>query len=248
MYDFKGQVALVTGGSRGIGRATVEALARLGATTLFTYSTAEAKAREVVETLRAEGAVVSAYKLDVRDYNAARDLIEMIEREHGKLDVLVNNAGIIRDTLLLSMEADDWADVLDTNLTGVFNCLKPAAQLMMKKRRGSIVNVSSIAGTRPGRGHCNYAASKGGIEAMTKALAVELATRKIRVNAVAPGMIETDMSKGVRDLAGEEILGRIPLKRYGTPVEIANAILFLASDLAAYVTGAILHVDGGGVQ
>jgi 3-oxoacyl-[acyl-carrier protein] reductase len=169
----------------------------------------------------------------------------MIEREHGRLDVLVNNAGVVKDQLIMAMDDADWATVIDTNLTGAFRVIKPVAKLMMRKRQGAIVNLSSIAGSRPGRGHCNYAASKGGIEAMTKALAVELAARNIRVNAVAPGMIETDMSKTVRDAAGPEILSRILLKRYGTPADIANAVLYLASDLAAYVTGTVLHVDGG---
>ncbi len=243
--NFSSQVALVTGGARGIGRAVVETLAQGGATVLFTYGASEAPARELEGAMRAEGRSVIATQGDVRDGAAMQSIIDMIEAEHGRLDILVNNAGIVRDQLIMAMEEKDWLDVIQTNLTGAYHCIKPAARLMMRKRKGAIVNLSSIAGTRPGRGHSNYAASKGGIEAMTKALAVELSARNIRVNAVAPGMIDTDMSKNVRDLAGDEILSKILLKRYGTPQDIANAVAFLASDAAAYVTGTVLHVDGG---
>lgn len=243
--EFNSQVALVTGGSRGIGRAVVEGMAHAGATVLFTYAGSDSIARELEGGLRAAGQKVVALKADVRDGHAMAGVIDLIEREHGRLDVLVNNAGIIRDTLIMAMEEGDWNDVLSTNLTGLFQTIKPAARLMMRKRRGSIVNLSSVAATRPGRGHSNYAASKGGVESLTKALAVELAPKNIRVNCVAPGMIETDMSKDVRQLAGDQILDRILLRRYGTAADVANAVLFLASDLAGYVTGTVLHVDGG---
>ena len=243
--NFTGKVVLVTGGSRGIGRAVVEGFAKDGATVVFTYAGSEGPAHELQAALQARGATALAKRCDVRVQTDVDAIIDMIESEHGKLDVLVNNAGIVKDQLIMAMDESEWLDVINTNLTGAFRCIKPAAKLMMRKRTGSIVNLSSIAGTRPGRGHSNYAASKGGIEAMTKALAVELSARNIRVNAVAPGMIETDMSKTVRDLAGQEILSKILLKRYGTPEDIANAVLYLASDLAAYVTGTVLHVDGG---
>lgn len=243
--NLKDKVVLVTGGSRGIGQALVRRFAEEGAVAVFTYAANEAAAHELAAEVMSKGGRASAVRVDVRDADGMASTIDMIESEHGRLDVLVNNAGIIRDTLLMTMESQDWSDVLETNLTGVFNAIKPVSRLMMRQRRGAIVNLSSIAATRPGRGHANYAASKGGIEALTKALAVELAPKNIRVNCVAPGMIETDMSKDVRQLAGDQILSRILLKRYGTPTDIANAVVFLASDLSAYVTGTVLHVDGG---
>jgi len=243
--SFTSKVVLVTGGSRGIGRALVEAFAADGATVLFTYAASEASSRELADSLMGRGYPVQALKADVRSAADMEGVLGLIESEHGRLDVLVNNAGVVRDTLVLAMEETDWEDVLTTNLTGAFHCIKPAARLMLRRRQGAIVNISSIAATRPGRGHCNYAASKGGIEALTRALAAELAPKNIRVNCVAPGMIETDMSRDVRAAAGEQILARVLLKRYGTPADIANAVLYLASDLAAYVTGTVLHVDGG---
>jgi len=245
MQDFTNSIALVTGGARGIGQAVVRKLADAGATVVFTYSSSQGPAEELASSLRAAGRAVLGVKADVRDAAAMAGLVETIEKEHGRLDVLVNNAGIIKDQLVLAMEDSDWGDVLATNLTGAYHCIKPAARLMLRKRSGSIVNVSSIAGSRPGRGHCNYAASKGGLEALTKALAVELAPKNVRVNCVAPGMIETDMSQAVRELAADKVLERIPLKRFGKPDEIADAVLFLAGPRSAYVTGAVLHVDGG---
>jgi 3-oxoacyl-[acyl-carrier protein] reductase len=243
--NLKDKVVLVTGGSRGIGQAVVRRFAAEGATVVFTYAGNKAAADELVAAVQAAGGRTVGAQVDVRDAAGMAGTVDMIEKEHGRLDVLVNNAGIIRDTLVMAMESQDWDDVLATNLTGTFNAIKPAARLMMRRRQGAIVNLSSIAATRPGRGHANYAASKGGIEALTKALAVELGAKNIRVNCVAPGMIETDMSKDVRSLAGDQILSRITLKRYGTSDDVANAVVFLASDLSAYVTGTVLHVDGG---
>ena len=162
-----------------------------------------------------------------------------------RVDLLVNNAGVIRDNLLVALEPDDVRTVLDTNVTGLFNVTRAVAPHMTARRSGRIVNLSSVSATRGGRGQTNYAASKGAVEAFTRALAVELGSRHIRVNAVAPGVIDTEMSKDVRELAGDDVLKRIVLRRYGKPEEIANAVWFLASDLAAYVTGAVLHVDGG---
>lgn len=236
---------LITGGSRGIGRTLVENFAAAGARVYFTYAANAGAAQDLAGSLHGQGFTVQALQADVRDPTACADIIELIGKEHGQLDVLVNNAGIVRDGLIMTMDDQDWQDVLATNLTGAFNCIRPAAKLMMRRRQGVIVNMSSVAATRPGRGHANYAASKGGLEAMTKALAVELAPRNIRVNGVAPGMIETDMSKDVRQLAGDQVLAKILLKRYGQPQDVANAVLFLASDLAAYITGTVLAVDGG---
>jgi len=242
---FGEKVILVTGGSRGIGRAVVETFAAGGAKVIFTHLQNSDAAKELEVTLRSKGYSVSAAKADVRLAADIDALVEGIEREHGRLDVLVNNAGVAKDALIMGMDEKAWSDVIATNLTGAFHCIKAATQMMMRRRQGVIINVSSLVATRPGRGHCNYAASKGGLEAMTKALAVELAPRNIRVNCVAPGMIVTDMSKEVRDLAGDQILARIPLKRYGNPDEVAAAVRFLASDDAAYITGTTLHVDGG---
>ena len=206
---------------------------------------AEDAARCLEAQLKELGHSVLAVRANVCAPEDMQGVIDMIEAEFGRLDCLVNNAGVIQDNLVLSMSRNEWDSVIDTNLTGAFNCIKPAATLMMKARSGTIINISSIAATRPGRGHSNYAASKGGLEAMTKALAVELAPKGIRVNCIAPGMIETDMSKDVRELAGERILEKILLGRFGRPEEVADAVSFLSGSMATYVTGTVLHVDGG---
>lgn len=168
-----------------------------------------------------------------------------MEAEYGSIDVLINNAGIVDDALILAMEDSAWNNVIQTNLGGMFNVTRAVARQMVRTRRGSIINISSVAASRPGRGQVNYAASKGGVEAATKALAVELAPRNIRVNCIAPGVIETDMSQEVRDAAGAKILESILLKRFGAPQDIANMAIFLASDLASYITGETIHIDGG---
>jgi 3-oxoacyl-[acyl-carrier protein] reductase len=240
-----GKTALVTGGSRGIGRAIVERLAADGMDVTFLYAGNDDAAREVVEAARAAGRAVASDRVDVRDSAACVDAVERVIERRERIDVLVNNAGVIRDNLLVALEPDDVKTVLETNVTGVFNVTRAVAPHMTARRSGRIVNLSSVAATRGGRGQSNYAASKGAIEAFTRAMAVELGPRNIRVNAVAPGVIDTEMSKDVRELAGEEALKRILLRRYGSVDEIANAVWFLASDLASYVTGAVLHVDGG---
>ncbi len=241
----RSNIVLITGGSRGIGRAIATRFAEEGATVLITYASAATQADDLIQGLRGRGFSAHAYKADVKDGAAMEELVQVIDKEFGGIDILVNNAGIIRDGLVMQMDSADWDEVLGTNLTGAFNAIKPVAKVMMRARKGSIVNISSIAASRPGRGHCNYAASKGGVEAMTKALAVELASRKIRVNCVAPGMIETDMSKTVREQAGDEVMARILMKRFGNPNDIADAVMFLASDRCSYITGEVLHVDGG---
>ncbi len=243
--NFTGKVVLVTGGSRGIGRAIVESMASLGGTVVFTYVSQHAEAKELESELQSRNFKVSAVQADVRKDELIAPLFESLEKDHGRLDVLVNNAGVTRDALIAGMDDSNWNDVLATNLTGPFNCSRRAARLMMRRRQGAIINISSLVAQRPGRGHCNYAASKGGLEAMTKALAAELAPRNIRVNCVAPGMIVTDMSQELRELAGDQVLARIPLKRYGEPSEIAASVCFLASEVASYITGTTLHVDGG---
>ncbi|GMU73170.1 MAG: 3-oxoacyl-ACP reductase FabG [Betaproteobacteria bacterium PRO3] len=240
-----GRTALVTGGSRGIGRAIVERLAADGMDVTFLYATSNEAAREVVDTARAAGRQVAADRVDVRDPDACVQAVERVIERCERIDVLVNNAGVIRDNLLVALEPDDVRTVLETNVTGLFNVTRAVAPHMTARRSGCIVNLSSVAATRGGRGQSNYAASKGAIEAFTRALAVELGPRRIRVNAVAPGVIDTEMSKDVRELAGEEAKKRILLRRYGTAGEIADAVWFLASDRASYVTGTVLHVDGG---
>ncbi len=238
-----GRVALVTGGSRGIGRAIVERLGRAGMDVTFTYLGNEAAAQEVLAAN--PDLKLSALKVDGRDSAAVNRCIDELVERCGRLDVLVNNAGVIRDNLLAMLEDEDLKAVFETNIEAVFHFCRAAVPHMMSKRYGRIVNLSSVSAEKGGRGQTNYAASKGAINAFTKALAVEVGRRGLRVNAVAPGVIETDMSQDVRDLAGDEILSNIVLKRYGQPAEIAEAVWFLSSDLSNYITGQVLSVDGG---
>ncbi|MFI4903154.1 MAG: SDR family oxidoreductase [Burkholderiales bacterium] len=240
-----GRIALVTGGSRGIGRAIVETLAADGARVTFFYRDNAEAANEVVAAARAAGGDAHAMQVDIRNAAACAAAAEGLVETRGGIDVLVNNAGIVRDNVLTGMSDDEVSDVLDTNVGGVFNVTRAVAPFMVSRRRGTIVNLSSVAASRGGRGQTNYAASKGAIEAFTRALAVELAPRKIRVNAVAPGVIDTEMSQAVREAAGDEVKSRILLRRFGAPQEVANAVWFLASDLSGYMTGEIVHVDGG---
>ena len=240
-----GKTALVTGGSRGIGRACVVALVAAGAKVTFVYhSNREAAEKLVAELARPEGDVV-AVQADVSDGPKAQAIVEELLGRWEKLDVLVNSAGIIKDGLLATMTDEQWRSVIDTNLTGAYNYCRAATQPMMSRRQGSMVNLSSVASEFGSRGQVNYAASKGGIDGLTRCLAKELASRKVRVNAVAPGMIETEMSQAVRNLAGDRIQQAIPLRRVGQPEEIANVVRFLASDEASYITGQVIRVDGG---
>jgi 3-oxoacyl-[acyl-carrier protein] reductase len=240
-----GKVAIVTGGSRGIGRAIVERLAGAGCDVTFFYRGNAAAAQEVVAAAQSAGGKVAAEQVDVTDTAACAAAVERVAERAGRIDVLVNNAGIIRDMPLSGMSDEDVTAVLDTNVVGVFNVCRAVAPHMISRRSGRIVNLSSVAGEKGGRGQTNYAASKGAINAFTRALAVELAPRKIRVNAVAPGVIDTEMSQAVRELAGDEAKARILMKRYGTAQEVAYAVWFLASDYASYITGQVFHIDGG---
>lgn len=242
-----GKVAVVTGGSRGIGRAIVHLLAAHGADVTFLYrGNAEAAAQVSIEgAATATSRAIAHEQVDVRDAAACTAAVERIADRAGRIDILVNNAGVIRDNQLAAMSDEDVDIVLDTNVGGVFNMARAVVPHMIVQRSGKIINLSSVSGDKGGRGQTNYAASKGAVNAFTRALAVELAPRKITVNAVAPGVIETEMSEAVRDMAGAEVSSRILLKRYGKPEDVAYAVCFLASRYADYVTGQIFAVDGG---
>jgi 3-oxoacyl-[acyl-carrier protein] reductase len=240
-----GKTVIVTGGSRGIGRAIVARLAADGADVTFFFKGNTAAAEEVVAAARVAGQKVTADQVDVTDADACAAAVERVADRCERIDVLVNNAGVIRDNLLALLGPEDVQVVLDTNVGGVFNVTRAVVPHMISRRAGKIINVSSVSGEKGGRGQTNYAASKGAINALTRALAAELASRRITVNAVAPGVIETEMSQAVRDMAGDEVKARILLRRFGKPEEVAHAVWFLASGFADYITGQVLHVDGG---
>lgn len=236
---------MVTGGSRGIGRAIVVALAEAGAKVAFVYQSSSKPADELVAELKAKNLEAVAYQADVKNFAAAEEVVGKIVDGWGKIDILVNNAGIIRDNLLATMSEDQWGEVIQTNLNSVFNYCHAAIRPMMSARYGRVINMSSVASEFGNQGQANYAASKGGIEGFTRCFATEVARRGITVNAVAPGFIETDMTTAVRNAAGDEIKKSIPVRRLGKPEDIANAVLFLAEESASYITGQVLRVDGG---
>ena len=235
----KDKVAVVTGAGQGMGRAIARLFAQEGAKVIAL----DLKLDNAQQTVAGSSGV--ARKLNVADSAAVKALFDSVVAEFGGIDVLVNNAGIVRDNLLGMLEDEDIRAVLDTNVVGVFNLTRAVARHMISKRCGRIINLSSVAGDKGGRGQSNYAASKGAINAFTKAMAVELASRKITVNCVAPGVIETEMSQQVRELADDQIKARILLRRYGQAQDVAHAVWFLASRFADYITGQVLHVDGG---
>ncbi|WP_025026542.1 3-oxoacyl-[acyl-carrier-protein] reductase [Caldalkalibacillus mannanilyticus] len=243
--NLTGQVALVTGGSRGIGRSIVLELAKAGADVAINYSGSEDKARQVAQEVEALGRKALVVQGNVGNTESVAEMFKIVLEAFGKLDILVNNAGITRDNLLMRMKEDEWDDVINTNLKGVFNCIKAATRPMMKQRSGRIINLSSVVGILGNPGQANYVAAKAGVIGLTKTTARELASRGITVNAVAPGFIQTDMTAALSEEIREELQTQIPLGRLGAPEDIARVVLFLASDAGAYITGQTISVDGG---
>jgi 3-oxoacyl-[acyl-carrier protein] reductase len=243
MSTLEGRVALVTGASRGIGRAIALALASRGA--VVVAAARGDHAQTVADEIGGGGGTAEAIALDITDADAAEQAVAGIVARRGRLDILVNNAGITRDQLLLRMKRADWDAVIATNLTGAFACAQAAIKPMVKQRAGRIISVTSVVGQAGNAGQANYAASKAGLIGFTKALALEVASRNITVNAVAPGLIDTDMTRAVSATAQQDWAARIPLKRLGRPEEVAAAVAFLASDEAAYITGHVLAINGG---
>ena len=243
-----GKTALVTGASRGIGRAIALCLAAEGARVAINYAGNVKAAEEVKASVEAAGGTAILCQADIADSAAVEAMIADVVKEFGAIDILVNNAGITRDTLLMRMKDEDFAKVLDTNLKGVFYCTKAVAKLMMKKRAGRIINMASVVGLVGNAGQTNYAAAKAGVIGFSKSAAKELASRGITVNVVAPGFIGTDMTAGLPESVKEKMLTDIPLGRMGEPEDVANAVLFLASDQASYITGQVVNVDGGMVM
>ena len=240
------RVAIITGASRGIGRAVALALAAEGAKVVVNYASSSGAADDVVAQITADGGEAIALQADVSKLEEVETLVKQTLDKFGRLDVLVNNAGITRDTLLMRMKPDDWQAVIDLNLTGVFFCTRAASKIMLKQKSGRIINIASVAGQMGNPGQANYSAAKAGVIGFTKTVAKELASRGITVNAVAPGFIETDMTKEIKS---EDIIKYIPLGRYGKPEEIAGMVRFLAADpAAAYITGQVFNVDGGMVM
>ncbi len=245
MIDLTGKVALVTGGSRGIGRAIAEKLASLGARVVVNYHQNEAAAQEVVERIRAAGGEAVAVQGDVRSAEDARRMVKTALDTFGRLDILVNNAGTTRDNLLALMKEEDWDLVLETNLKGTYQVTKAAIRSMMKQRSGRIINITSVAGVAGNPGQTNYAAAKAGIIGFTKSLAKEIGPRNITVNAVAPGYVPTDLTADLPEELIQQAVELTPLGRLGTVEDVANVVAFLASDEAGFITGQVLRVDGG---
>ena len=240
-----GKVALVTGAGRGIGRQIALTLAAQNAFVIVNYNGSKDKAEETVSEIKEAGGDAVSYKCNVSDFEECQQMITAIIKEYKHIDILVNNAGITRDGLIMKMSEDDYDAVLDTNLKGAFNTIRHMSRYFLKQKSGRIINISSVSGILGNAGQANYSASKAGVIGLTKAVARELASRGITVNVVAPGFVDTDMTDALSDSAKENLISQIPLGRTGKPQDIANAVLFLASDAAGYITGQVLSVDGG---
>lgn len=245
MKLLEGQTAIITGGSRGIGKGIAQVFAKHGANVAFTYSSSAESAIALENELKAMGIKAKAYQSDAANYEQAQQLAEDVAKEFGSIDILINNAGITKDNLLMRISEEDFDKVIEVNLKSVFNMTKAVQRTMLKQRKGSIINMSSVVGVKGNAGQTNYAASKAGIIGFTKSVALELGSRNIRCNAIAPGFIETEMTGKLDEATVQGWRDAIPLKRGGSPEDIANACVFLASDLSAYVTGQTLNVDGG---
>ncbi|WP_172914166.1 3-oxoacyl-[acyl-carrier-protein] reductase [Capnocytophaga canis] len=245
MRLLEGKTAIITGASRGIGKGIAEVFASQGANVVFTYSASVEAAQQLEEELKAKGVKAKGFQSNAADFESAQQLADAVLAEFGSIDILVNNAGITKDNLLLRMPEEDFDKVIEVNLKSVFNMTKAVQRAMLKQRRGAIINISSVVGVKGNAGQANYAASKAGMLGFTKSVALELGSRNIRCNAIAPGFIETEMTAVLDPKVVEGWREAIPLKRGGTTVDVANACLFLASDMSAYVTGQVLNVDGG---
>lgn len=242
---FNGKVALVTGASRGIGREIAKTLAKEGAFVVMNYSGSEEAAKETLSEVEKAGGSGCIYQCNIADYSAVEEMMKAVISEHKRLDILVNNAGITKDALIMKMKEEEFDAVLTTNLKGAFNTIKHVSRQMLKQKSGTIINITSVSGVLGNAGQANYAAAKAGMIGLTKSVARELASREIRVNAIAPGFIETQMTEKMSETAISAGKEQIPFGRLGTPNEIANVVKFLASDDASYITGQIIHVDGG---
>jgi len=245
MKALEGKIALITGASKGIGRAIAHTFAAQGAHVAFTYLSSVEQGESLVAELKARGVDVKGYRSDASNYEAAQELITDVVRDFGKLDILINNAGITRDNLLMRMSESQWDEIMEINLKSCFNTVKAAFRPLMKQRSGSIINMSSVVGIKGNMGQANYAASKAGIIGFTKSVALELGSRNIRCNAIAPGFIETEMTAVLDEKTVQQWRDGIPLKRGGSAEDVANACLFLASDMSGYITGQVMNVCGG---
>jgi len=241
----EGKTALITGASKGIGKAIAETYASQGANIAFTYLSSVEKGEALEKELSATGVQVKGYRSDASDFAAAEELINQVVTDFGGLDILINNAGITKDNLLMRMSEEMWDDVISINLKSCFNTVKAATRTFMKQKSGSIINMTSVVGVKGNAGQANYAASKAGIIGFTKSVALELGSRNIRCNAVAPGFIETEMTEALDEKTVQGWRDAIPLKRGGSPEDVASACVFLGSDMSAYITGQVLQVDGG---
>lgn len=245
MKLLENKIVIVTGASRGIGKSIAEECVNQGATVIFTYLSSKEKAEALEAELSSNGGIAKGFKSDASKFEEAQALVDNVVSEYGTVDVLINNAGITRDTLLMRMSEEQWDEVINTNLKSAFNLTKAVQRPMLKARSGSIVNMSSVVGVKGNAGQANYAASKAGLIGFTKSVAAELGSRNIRCNAIAPGFIETEMTEALDQKVVQEWRNGIPLKRGGSPLDVANATVFLASDMSAYVTGQTIHVCGG---